>query len=427
MARVIESVASSLENNMGQQEMMQFVSTKACIFKIPSILRRHNEEAFIPNAFSIGPFHHDKHNLRDTQNIKLKYLEGLLTRTGNPKTMLRQCISEIKTKEKEARECYAEEIDMSEEEFVEMLVLDGCFIIELLRKDANQVQKDRDDPIFSMSCMLQFLYQDLILLENQIPWFVLECLFDLTSDPSRRKSLVQLALEFFGNIFSSERLPVDSKLFTNQDINHILDLLRISLVFPARETKLEKQSQQVPEGWQPFPSATTIKESGIKFMKVNSTTILDVKFVNGTLKMPSILLQETIEPVFRNLISYEQCYPNCQPRITSYAILLDNLINTLEDLDELLESGILINWVNPQDTTQFFKMLYHDAYVKEFYYQKLCSEVNDYRQQWWPKWRAFYYHNYFGKPWAIVSQIFAGLILVLSLLQTLYAILGAGK
>ncbi|GLU02225.1 hypothetical protein SLE2022_194840 [Rubroshorea leprosula] len=105
---------------MGQQEMMQVISTKACIFKIPSILRRHNEHAYIPNAFSIGPFHRDKHNLRHTQKIKLKYLEGLLTRTGNRKTMLRQCISVIKTKEKEARECYAEEIDMSEEEFVEM-------------------------------------------------------------------------------------------------------------------------------------------------------------------------------------------------------------------------------------------------------------------------------------------------------------------
>ncbi|GKV07944.1 hypothetical protein SLEP1_g19640 [Rubroshorea leprosula] len=431
MARVIESVASSLENNMGQQEMMQFISAKACIFKIPSILRRHNEEAFIPNAFSIGPFHHDKHNPRDTQKIKLKYLEGLLTRTGNRKTMLRQCISEIKTKEKEARECYAEEIDMSEEEFVEMLVLDGCFIIELLRKNAEE-EKDGDDPIFSMSCMIQFLYQDLILLENQIPWFVLERLFSSTGGPSQSKSLViELVLKFFGNIFSSEQLLVDDNIFTNQDIKHILDLLRSSLVLqlplPECEIKLEKQSQQVQKGWQPFPSATTIKESGIKFMKVKSTTILDVKFVNGTLKMPSILIQETIEPVFRNLISYEQCYPNCQPRITSYAILLDNLINTLEDLDELLESGILINWVNPQDTTQFFKMLYHDAYVKEFYYQKLCSQVNDYRQQWWPKWRAFYYHNYFGKPWAIVSQIFAGIILVLSILQTLYAILGAGK
>jgi hypothetical protein len=49
-----------------------FMSPKCCIFKTPIILFRHNEQAYIPNAFSIGPFHHGNLNLKATKNKKLK-------------------------------------------------------------------------------------------------------------------------------------------------------------------------------------------------------------------------------------------------------------------------------------------------------------------------------------------------------------------
>ena len=99
--------------------------------------------------------------------------------------MYRKLLDSIKKVEGKARDCYAGNIDQNVAvtgNFVEMLVVDGCFIIELFRKD-SKVEKEDDDPIFSMSCMLQFLHHDLILLENQIPWFALEILFEKTKGP----------------------------------------------------------------------------------------------------------------------------------------------------------------------------------------------------------------------------------------------------
>ncbi|GKV41371.1 hypothetical protein SLEP1_g48914 [Rubroshorea leprosula] len=265
--------------------------------------------------------------------------------------------------------------------------------------------------------MLQFLYHDLILLENQIPWFVLELLFSLTRDSFETKSLLQLALVFFDNIFSSEKSPIHLSLFANQEIQHILDLLRSSLVLPLGEQQGQEESSV---SWRPIPSATSIKESGISFRKVTSPSILDVKFRRGTLEMPSILVKETTEPALRNLIRYEQCYSNCPPIVTSYSALLDNLINNEEDMEELSKSGILINCLNPHDTIQSFKMLYHGALLKDFHYRKLCWEVNEYQQKLWPKWRAFYIRNYLAKPWAIFSQIVATILILLALLETIY-------
>lgn len=43
------------------------MSPKCCIFKTPVILRRINEQAYVPDAFSIGPFHHGDRKLRDTK------------------------------------------------------------------------------------------------------------------------------------------------------------------------------------------------------------------------------------------------------------------------------------------------------------------------------------------------------------------------
>ncbi|KAB1211771.1 hypothetical protein CJ030_MR6G025620 [Morella rubra] len=161
-------------------------------------------------------------------------------------------------------------------------------------------------------------------------------------------------------------------------------------------------------------------QAGIKFRKGTSESILDIEFVDGVLKIPPLLVYEATESVFRNIISFEQCYTDCEARLTSYAILIDSLINTANDVDILRENGIIDNWINPEDTVQFFSKLYHKAYVKTFYYGSLCNEVDRYCRRSWPRWRAMLVRNYFNSPWTVLSTLAAVLLLVLSFLQTWY-------
>ncbi|KAF9666259.1 hypothetical protein SADUNF_Sadunf16G0211000 [Salix dunnii] len=144
----------------------------------------------------------------------------------------------------------------------------------------------------------------------------------------------------------------------------------------------------------PIPSATDLVDAGIKL--------------------------KTTEDIFRNLISYEQCSPKCTDRITSYAVLLDNLINTTKDMDILTSSGIIHNWLNPEEAMQLFNKLYHDAYLEKYYYQKLCQKLNKYSRRRWPRWRALLMRNYFGTPWAIVSMFVAATLLILTIVQTIF-------
>ncbi|XP_034906495.1 UPF0481 protein At3g47200-like [Populus alba] len=405
----IDSLISCVESMMSQNLIMP---DNVCIFRVPHILRRHSEKAYTPNAFSIGPWHRHHPLMKSTEKVKLKYLKGLLSRRSASIT-LKGLIKSTRGIEKEARSCYAGPIDVGVEDFVRMLVIDGCFLIELFRKDQYNHLREDDDPIFNMSCMLQYLYHDLILVENQIPWLVLEHLFNVTAEPGNTTTLAQLALQFFQIIFSSNPPPI---LPSYQEKKHLLDLLRNWLVLSSGK---EEDGEM---GWEPIPSVTNLVGAGIKLKVGKSRSILDIKFKNGFLEIPPLLLQETTEVIIRNLISYEQCSPKCTDRITSYAVLLDNLINTTKDMDTFTSSGIIGNWLNPDEATQFFNKLYQDAYLKKYYYLKLCQEVNRYYRRRFPRWRALLVSNYFGTPWAIIFLFAAATLLILTIVQTIFTI-----
>jgi hypothetical protein len=273
----VECLASSIEVMTSQYDLL--MSPKRCIFKTPITLFRQNEKAYIPDAFSIGPFHHGCPNLKATETIKAKYLQGLISRSG---VLLKDIINSINALEREARECYAGLIDYSREEFVKILVIDGCFIIELFCRNASKQLKEENDPIFSMSSMCQFLGHDLILLENQVPWMVLEHLFSMImAPPINDITLIELAILFFVDIFAF-RPPARSNHI--QDIKHILDLFKKWMV-----SSIEVDKEEIPlSGWELVPSATRLIEAGIKLRTSRSKKMLDIKFENGVLEIPHL-------------------------------------------------------------------------------------------------------------------------------------------
>lgn len=173
-----------------------------CIFRIPQSLLEINGKSYNPQILSIGPYHRGEPRLKMIEEHKWHYLGSLLTRTEAKGLTLNDYFKALEPLQAEARECYSESINLSTDEFIEMMVLDGCFIIELFRKFGRLVKFEEHDPLVSMVWIISFLVRDLLRLENQIPYFVLEVLFDLTTLPEYKdngKTLSSLALEFFNN------------------------------------------------------------------------------------------------------------------------------------------------------------------------------------------------------------------------------------
>ncbi|XXG87396.1 hypothetical protein AAC387_Pa11g2090 [Persea americana] len=194
---------------------------KSCsIHRVPSWLRRKNSDAYDPKVISIGPLHYEKRKgeLRAMEEHKWKYLHDVVSRKQKDEDegWLEDCLAAVKRLEKTARNCYSEVIPLDTDSFVEMMVLDGCFILELFRRHFN----NDCDVIFHLYWLIQAINYDLLLMENQIPFFILQRLSVLIDPSGPSPSLVESALKFFSD---------DSTLLTeindsNIPIRHLLHL-----------------------------------------------------------------------------------------------------------------------------------------------------------------------------------------------------------
>ncbi|KAI5327056.1 hypothetical protein L3X38_026452 [Prunus dulcis] len=401
-----------------------------CIFRVPEVIRRQKIQAYEPNIVSIGPIHrhHRAEKFKLFEDVKRWYLHCLIS--SSQYVSLESLIKVVMELGKSARDCYAYPLDdLNEKDFVEMMILDGCFLLQLFRKACFCVLEKDNDPVFSVSCTLEHLYHDLLLLENQLPWSVLECLYNLTANcPSQEASLTYLVLNFF------RQSPADELMLNHSfrlpcKILHILDLLRTVMV-NGFEKKLDehlekKQKKDEIDLPQRIPNATSLSKAGIQFRKSQRKggCIMNIEFnkKNGVFTIPRLGIDEGTEPLFRNLIAFEQCHHNRPHKITSYAVLMDNLIDSKDDVDFLCEKGILANWLNADDAAQFFNKLYNDTTVR-YYYSDLSTDVNKYYKTKWHRFMAILRSDYFSTPWRIISFIAAFILLVLTLVQTLYTI-----
>ncbi|CAB4287622.1 unnamed protein product [Prunus armeniaca] len=111
------------------------------------------------------------------------------------------------------------------------MVLDGLFTIELFCKVGKLSPIDPDDPIFNLEWIFANILRDLFRFENQIPFFLLQKLFD-ESKPSRGdsdSSLAKLALEFFNCAVETPKQVLNQD-FTTVEGKHLLDLLPWSFI-----------------------------------------------------------------------------------------------------------------------------------------------------------------------------------------------------
>lgn len=268
--------------------------------------------------------------------------------------------------------------------------------------------------------MHENLYHDLILLENQIPWFILQRLFELSEltvsvDEREPDFLVKLVLKFFETMML---MTVPAEYRPNgRGIKHILHLLCSCLLSNSCNRRPENTRLEL------FPPVTGLLQSGVKFKKGTPDDILNIKFRKGEIEIPPIKIQGNSESLFQNLIAYEQCDRHCMDQFTSYGVFLDCLINSSKDADVLCDEEIVVQALSTEDISLLFNRLYNDTLISEFYYGGIAHDINEYYRSRWPRWRATLKRDYFNNPWSFSSFIAAILVLVFTFAQTLFTIL----
>ena len=158
---------------------MLFRSTSRSFYRAPKKLREVNKEAYTPKLISIGPFHYggkeprDKdgeREQREMEKLKVGYLKKFCNRTRKSQKEIARIIEE---NEEKIRRCYSESFDICHEDFVKMVLLDSTFIIELFLRSYMEEEYE-NDYILSKPWLKIGISHDLILLENQLPFFILK-------------------------------------------------------------------------------------------------------------------------------------------------------------------------------------------------------------------------------------------------------------
>ncbi|XP_010023720.2 UPF0481 protein At3g47200-like [Eucalyptus grandis] len=393
------------------------------IFRVRPQLRRVNNKAYEPEILVVGPHHYGNDKFKSMEEQKMRYVQQLLQR--RKEESIDRYMPTLRELEQLVRNCYAETINLSQEKFLAMMFIDGCFIVELFRKYNMEKLRNKDGPLMEADWIRYCLQRDLLLLENQLPLFFLNKLYDLTKRSDEPRELIDIATTYFDfKLGDSGQCP------TLRESKHLLHLMHTCWTSGLPNVpRLSGRAPPTKEKLMFMSSATELRESGVKLRAVRGRHMKDIRFENGKLEIPVLIVQDHTESQFRNLIAYEQHRQGGGiSYFTDYVTLMDCLINSSKDVEVLRRAGIIKNYLGDDEViAQMFNRMGDYVTLPNFYYSEIFKTVNAYCNKRRNVWMAKLRREYFHSPWAFLSVLAAIVLLLLAAAQTVFTILSYTK
>ncbi|KAI4356669.1 hypothetical protein L6164_000674 [Bauhinia variegata] len=442
------------------KEIEPVLPSDCCIYEVPINLRQvnENEKAYTPLLISIGPLHHGKEEFSKMEKQKEMYFQFFWKRL--PKQDFEKYEAYLRGQEHKIRSCYSEKYDddTKKTDFVSMILLDSVFIMELFLRNLKSKKELENDYIFTKPWISKTIQRDLLLLENQLPIFVLKKFYDSVvpeGEKGRYANFLNLAHKYFESFdpmkSPEEAVPNDAKnnhrtssfrelLYheypQKQDENlknweesiHFTDLIRY-LYLPS---KLEvKPSQDV------LRNAMKLNEAGITFEKLTDKRLLDIKFkkerfsyflclsclpyftcFKARFQIPQLKVDHTTECVLRNLIAFEQCHYPETPYICNYVSLIDSLIHTTDDVELLVETQVLVHELGShKELATLVNGLCQHVVTNATCYSDIIWDLNQHYKNIWNRSMAALRLVYFRDPWRSSATLVGIVVVVFGVFQ----------
>ncbi|XP_060674773.1 UPF0481 protein At3g47200-like [Ziziphus jujuba] len=391
------------------------------IQRVPEKLRNIREEAYTPQLVSFGPLHYGNPKLKPMQVHKIKYEQEFWNRDFCKHIPKEERMKFMETEDwlEDFQSKYAvtfESVDRSE--LKRLILQDACFISELFLRNyeiqlynekrqsktpenlPQEINRHSEDYILRRPWLTEAIRQDLILLENQLPYSVLTDLFDFIFNPTpvkvpeylpeldekskRHDFFLKIAAEFFLKYYKFGEPPangaaaaestfldifqtkekIDCDQFKDIPIKHFTDLVR-KFMLPVDWMRTNNKDKPSDDSCvRCLYSAKQLDRAGVKCgppgpgdKKVRLTDIKKKDglclgngfccyWINGCcldLQIPELSVKDDTECIMRNVMALELfVYPR-EPFICNYVFLLDQLISTEEDVQFLIDKKFVSN------------------------------------------------------------------------------------
>ncbi|KAL6899434.1 hypothetical protein ACP4OV_006092 [Aristida adscensionis] len=381
----------------------------------------------VPSVVAIGPYHHGLPHLQEMEEVKQAAAHRFCRDSGRS---VDEVYAKILSVAGDARRCYAAAADMSlvarlsDAEFAAMMFLDGCFLLQLIAKYYEPPIAGR---ILSSS---HSIYKDVFMLENQIPWLVLESLMEFmpTGNKEVRRFIRFQTASCFTDMKEKKTDTIDSRI-KNADLKppHLLGLFRSILthditslrrhptprppeVHPAsgtsprhhgllrfiskacgvaserREDKFARHRQRRLSS-----SAVYLAQMGIKLTPSTTGKFANMRFqkklVSGELFLYPLYLKDVSACYLVNFVALEAAEATNASNmesdgcvVTSYLSVLAMLVDREEDVQQLRGKGMLSSHFSNAETLAFFKGLRRNLRAG-YNYQAIVRDISNYMRK----------------------------------------------
>ncbi|GAU49396.1 hypothetical protein TSUD_366900 [Trifolium subterraneum] len=424
------------------------------IQRVPKFLRQNERFAKYcsPKIISFGPIHHNSKSLEEGEHYKLLWTSIFVAeygkRIGQDDNQACQLLfKKIEDSIEELKNMFTEDAieGYNDNDLAWILFVDGCSLLHFM----ENIDEQYPEALNLKFDRLMFMFRDVYLLENQLPSKMLDIL-------CKEKGLdLELCYGNYQSMGEWKRLGIESIALGHRIPFHILDSIRSNFLV---SDNIEGQNQFVLENtissenvcnqelnfnWNTYKSIRDLKKVGIQVMANEkdewrwSNISFKSKWFSGELRLPRFLFNDVTPYFFRNLIAYEMCpdvhynYECC-----SFFSFMDSLVDNAEDVKELRLAGVFQNLLgSDEDLANLFnelgddlptKMCCHGTYTNAVAYSKkyiqIKRQIERHYTNKWKTWLAQAYNTHFNTPWAMIAFLAALLALLLTFIQTWYAI-----
>ncbi|XP_004515563.1 UPF0481 protein At3g47200-like [Cicer arietinum] len=467
------ALSTTLENKFEELEEAKqtLQNSRPKIQKVAEYLRNREKfkKHYVPKLVSMGPIHHGNENLELGEKYKLSWAAKYIENTKlKPKDLFKRIADNIGN----LKSLYAEEVltltsnkypkGFDNEALCWMLFVDGCALLFILEKAKLEKAKDMNIKVDQLVLVMM----DVLLLENQLPYLVLKLLWKDEAEISLLSTMKNFLQCHHWSTPENKRRRQRTQGTTSDSVSnnkkgdqqqhkvdvpdepqpptHLLDLQRkIILPSKAKGNESNKKKVGVYKSWckethnivedkknemTTYRNIQELRAAGITLKSSKTRRPTDIEFYEGwfaaTLVLPEIVVDDTTAITFLNLIAYEMC-PDFENDygICSFAVFMDSLIDHPDDVKELRSQGILLNSLgSDKEVAKLFNILSTDLVANTETYAEVRLKIHEHYLNRCKTWIALGFHTYFDNPWAIIAFLAAVFALVLTFIQTWYAI-----
>lgn len=232
-----------IRKTLADEDLEDETGIPVSIFNVPKILMLSKPEAYIPQQVAIGPYHHWRPELYEMERYKLSAARR--TQKQLQRVKFQQVVDNFVKHEHQIRSYYHRYLDFNGETLAWMMAVDTSFLLEFLQIFTLKEGKFMSGGASRMSHLIEYagrrsaqnaILRDILMLENQIPLFLLRIILELQSSSSEEcDETISMILASFIKELSPFKMMENFPHIQVMDHSHLLELLYHLLVQKSEE------------------------------------------------------------------------------------------------------------------------------------------------------------------------------------------------